>query len=376
MKKPLLALLTLASLSAHAVITDEKLAQEMIAEGALSMEEMQELEAEQAAQSFSFHALNSLVNNPQGMTADQIAEEAAPLIEDLQIEADMNKNTASLPVGRVANMNAPTQEQLNQLIMDKNKGEMCGRKMNLFALTDAQILGALQAEQLRLMKAGSANIVPVFIDVNKSPREYTRYNARTKKHEVIATNPTGQTMKIYTLENGALKKTLEVAVSTGKEETVKASSRSYCATTPAGFFRPYKIYRSYESATWAGSQMPNAVFLYRGIALHATPNDASHQGSLGKRMSGGCVRLQGPDYARAIGRPNDSEVDISLKVRLETMKTGKGIQTGNFGTVNEGNNRVRITNNSIKTHAVERDQGLTSATANTDGWGTLVYIHY
>lgn len=342
MKKPLIGLLAILSFSAFANSTDSLNAQEMLAEGAMSMEEMRELDAYQAAQSFSFNSLNNVVNTS----------------------------------GRIADMDAPTQDQLNNLVLDKNKGEMCGRKVNLFELSEDQILAALQAEQVRMMNAGISNPEPRFISVNKSPREYYRYNATTKKYDVVKRNAGGQTMKIYTLLAGNLEKVLEVSVSTGKEETVKASSKTYCATTPAGFFRPYKMYRSYVSGTWEGSQMPNAVFIFNGIALHATPNDAGHQGSLGKRASGGCVRLQGPEYARAVGRPNDSEVDISLKVRLETMLSGRGIEQGDFGTVNEGGGRVRITNNTVKTHSVERIQGIVGAKANVDSWGTIVYIHY
>jgi lipoprotein-anchoring transpeptidase ErfK/SrfK len=341
MKKPLIGLLALMSFSAFAG-TNSIDAQEMLAEGAMSMEEMRLIDADQAAKSFSINSVNSMVSS----------------------------------AGRIAEMDAPTADQLKNLVIDNNKGEMCGRKVNLFTLTEDQILAALQAEQLRMMNAGINNPEPRFISVNKSPREYYAYNAATNKYDVLKRNTEGQTMTIYTLLAGNLEKVLEVNVSTGKEETVKATNKSYCATTPAGFFRPYKMYRSYVSGTWEGSQMPNAVFIFNGIALHATPNDAAHQGSLGKRASGGCIRLQGPDFARAQGRPNDSEVDISLKVRLETMLSGRGIEQGEFSTVNEGAGRVRITNNTVKTHSAERIQGLVGAKADVDSWGTIVYIHY
>jgi hypothetical protein len=342
MKKQLICILALMSFSVMADSSDSVNAQEMLAEGAMSMDEMRELDAEQAAQSFNGLNFKTLVSSS----------------------------------GRVAEMSAPTKDQLENLLVDKNKGEMCGRKMNLFELSEDQILAALQAEQLRMLNAGINNPEPRFIAINKSPRQYFRYNSATKKYDVVKTNPSGQRMKIYTLLAGNLEKVLDASVSTGKEEVVKASNKSYCATTPAGFFRPYKMYRSYVSGTWAGSQMPNAVFIFNGIALHATPNDASHQGSLGKRASGGCVRLQGPDFARAQGRPNDSEVDISLKVRLETMLTGRGIEQGEFGTVSEGGGRVLITNNTVKTHSIERVQGLVGKRADTNSWGTIVYIHY
>jgi hypothetical protein len=58
------------------------------------------------------------------------------------------------------------------------------------------------------------------------------------------------------------------------------------------------------------------------------------------------------------------------------MLSGRGIEQGEFSTVNEGAGRVRITNNTVKTHSAERIQGLVGAKADVDSWGTIVYIHY
>ncbi len=325
----------------HAAISPEEL--EMIAEGALDQQQLAELDAHQAAMDLTEFG-----------SVGAAAPAATPYIE----------------------LDLPTSEQTRMVRRDT----ACGRRMDLFAPTDEQVESALHAEHLRMLAAGIQNPEPRFIDVNKSVR--------------TENNPYGQTMQIYVFRNGRVE-TLwpeRINVSTAKEEVLASTQR--CATTPAGFFRPYKLYRSYVSGTFAGSQMPNAVFIFGGIALHATPNDAAHQGSLGQRASGGCVRLQGPEYARAIGRPNDSEVDISLRVRLEVMRTGRGIEAGNFGTVNEGGGRVRITNNEIPVQKVERMGNLmarVSAPATAPGaepvepvitpimeqaWGTVVYIHF
>jgi hypothetical protein len=81
-------------------------------------------------------------------------------------------------------------------------------------------------------------------------------------------------------------------VSTGRERREK-----YFTSTPVGLFEldPNRFYRKYRSRTWGGARMPWAMFLNAsidgrptGIALHSA---AGHQGLLGMRASGGCVRM-------------------------------------------------------------------------------------
>lgn len=98
--------------------------------------------------------------------------------------------------------------------------------------------------------------------------------------------PGAQTVRV--IENG--RQTYEWKTSTGRERMEKAKSgREYFSTTPAGWFYPYYIVRNHYSNTWQVN-MEFSVFFNGGIALHATTPDLYYL--LGKRASGGCVRLR------------------------------------------------------------------------------------
>lgn len=91
-----------------------------------------------------------------------------------------------------------------------------------------------------------------------------------------------------------------VTVSTAKEREVQAppsrrypDGHVYFAHTPEGTFRIFKRARNYVSQTWPGASMPYAQFFIGGIALHATTSD--HYSALGRRDSGGCVRMHPRD---------------------------------------------------------------------------------
>ena len=100
---------------------------------------------------------------------------------------------------------------------------------------------------------------------------------------------TAQSMRVYV--NSVL--TYTFPVSTGREKLEKSKSgRVYVTTTPLGYFRPYSLEKLHHSQTW-DADMPDAVFFRGGIAVHATP----HIPDLGKRASGGCVRLA-PENAK------------------------------------------------------------------------------
>jgi hypothetical protein len=148
-------------------------------------------------------------------------------------------------------------------------------------------------------------------------------------------------------------------ISTGLETYVTATSgRTYLRTTPTGFFRPANIYTMYFSNTWK-SDMPNAVFLIGGIAIHATPRDDAHQGMLGKRASGGCVR---------------TKLEDSLFIRETVMNTGKGSAPGQFSTVTESYRRWKVTNgNRVTVPAIDRNTGEQGAAIQS--WDTVVVVH-
>jgi hypothetical protein len=79
-------------------------------------------------------------------------------------------------------------------------------------------------------------------------------------------------------------------VSTGRERNeVAKSGRHYFSSTPTGFYYPFDLVRKHWSKTWE-AWMEWSIFFNGGIAIHATtPN---HYPALGKRDSGGCVRLR------------------------------------------------------------------------------------
>ncbi|MEM8663654.1 MAG: L,D-transpeptidase [Pseudomonadota bacterium] len=77
--------------------------------------------------------------------------------------------------------------------------------------------------------------------------------------------------------------------------------------TPAGTFRPQRMYRDYYSRQYDGSPMPNAIFFERGYAIHGS----WETGSLGRPASHGCVRLH----------PNEAEKLFELVVTVGPENT-------------------------------------------------------
>ncbi|MEK6554767.1 MAG: L,D-transpeptidase, partial [Bdellovibrionota bacterium] len=95
-----------------------------------------------------------------------------------------------------------------------------------------------------------------------------------------------QTLKAYL--DGTL--VYKFKVSTGAETRVQTTSGKWSnRRTSAGVFRIYLRSRHHVSKTWTGASMPFAQFFNGGIAMHATTPDHYHE--LGRRASGGCVRL-------------------------------------------------------------------------------------
>jgi hypothetical protein len=128
---------------------------------------------------------------------------------------------------------------------------------------------------------------PVSLEMhNKSARldltQYFPVVVVVNKHENAIT---GQKMQVY--HRGALK--WEFDVSTGREKWEDAKSgRRYFSVTSVGWFAPIQMFEKYHSKTWL-ADMNNSIFFNGGLALHATTPD--HFKALGKRDSGGCVRL-------------------------------------------------------------------------------------
>jgi Uncharacterized protein conserved in bacteria len=109
---------------------------------------------------------------------------------------------------------------------------------------------------------------PIVLVVNKSPRGMF-----------------AQTAQLW--ENG--QRTAQFAISTGREQWEKPpSGEKYFSETPSGWYSPTWLDPHYFSRTWQ-TYMDFAVFFNGGTALHAT--DPAHYGDLGRRGSGGCVRM-------------------------------------------------------------------------------------
>ncbi|MGE3756472.1 MAG: L,D-transpeptidase [Pseudobdellovibrionaceae bacterium] len=103
---------------------------------------------------------------------------------------------------------------------------------------------------------------------------------------------TKQSLVLY--KNGV--ETLKTKVSTGREKIEKkrtlfrwhAPKKTYFSTTNTGFFGVLWMNTLHKSKLW-GTEMPYAVFFDGGIAVHQAPEGT--EGALGKRASGGCVRV-------------------------------------------------------------------------------------
>lgn len=128
-------------------------------------------------------------------------------------------------------------------------------------------------------------------EVLKNPKMVIVVN---KAKEQTAVN--AQTLEVFV--DGEL--LFRTAVSSGKEKMVKAgpsknypNGREYFAGTPVGAFVIHRRNIDHVSGTWDGVSMPFAQFFRNGIAFHAAL--PSRIAMLGKRDSGGCVRLHPRD---------------------------------------------------------------------------------
>lgn len=102
---------------------------------------------------------------------------------------------------------------------------------------------------------------------------------------VVAISKGSQSASVY--HNG--RRVSSFAVSTGRERWERArSGKVYFSSTPTGWFSPKRYIRDHWSSTW-DARMEYSIFFNGGIALHATTPD--HYKELGRRASGGCVRL-------------------------------------------------------------------------------------
>jgi lipoprotein-anchoring transpeptidase ErfK/SrfK len=147
--------------------------------------------------------------------------------------------------------------------------------------------------------------------------------------------PMGQRMFIYERNpNGQIVPYAEWRVSTGREQWEERNGRRSYTTTPEGVFRlnPDRFHVEYYSRTYDNAPMPYAMFLDMrtkgyptGLAIHAAAS-ASKIARLGRRDSGGCVRLS-PKNAKElfykIRNTTAGMVPVFAEVRGSTDRWGK-----------------------------------------------------
>lgn len=124
-----------------------------------------------------------------------------------------------------------------------------------------------------------------------------------------------QTLKMY--ENGQLIKTRKI--STGREQFERKgmnhSKSDAWTTTPSGYYTPEWLSKDHKSSAYGtklsfltgGTRMPFAIFFNGGVAFHEVLPKST--GALGRRASGGCVRL-----------PTDTASDLFYRIQ-ETSGT-------------------------------------------------------
>jgi lipoprotein-anchoring transpeptidase ErfK/SrfK len=106
--------------------------------------------------------------------------------------------------------------------------------------------------------------------------------------------------------------------STGREKKeIAKNGDEYTTSTPIGFFRPQLLVRNHFSKKWQ-ADMEWAVFFNGGIATHAAARYAIKD--LGKRASGGCVRLH----------PDNAEILYDL---IEKFGRDRAVQYNRWGKV-------------------------------------------
>lgn len=139
----------------------------------------------------------------------------------------------------------------------------------------------------------SASFTPSTFESKPWTKEF-RYVVVVNK---ATTGKDAQTIQVY--EYGQLIR--KEKVSTGRDGFEKAGTnhakKDSWTVTPTGYYTPDFLSKDHKSSAYGGkfswlvggTKMPFAIFFNGGIALHEAPKGT--EGMLGKKASGGCVRL-------------------------------------------------------------------------------------
>ncbi len=143
---------------------------------------------------------------------------------------------------------------------------------------------------------------PVDVDVDFSSDYFQSKPWINEFHYVIVVNKANQgidSQSINVYEYG--QKIITSKVSTGRDQFEKKgehnSKRDSWTVTPTGYYTPSFLSKDHRSSAYGGifskitggTKMPFAVFFNGDIALHQAPKGT--EGDLGKKASGGCIRL-------------------------------------------------------------------------------------
>jgi lipoprotein-anchoring transpeptidase ErfK/SrfK len=146
----------------------------------------------------------------------------------------------------------------------------------------------------------SSRPVDVNVSFNQSTFESQPWTKEFRYVIVVNKATTGkeaQTVKIF--EYGQLIRTEKV--STGRDGFERKgqnhSKNDSWTVTPTGYYTPNFLSRNHRSSAYGGkfswltggTKMPFAIFFNGGIALHEAPTGT--ESMLGKKASGGCIRL-------------------------------------------------------------------------------------
>lgn len=152
------------------------------------------------------------------------------------------------------------------------------------------------------MVDGAASVRPAEVNVDFTEATFQSQPWVNEFRYVIVINKAtsgkeAQSIKVY--EFGKLIRTEKV--STGRDKFERAgenhSKRDSWTITPTGYYTPTFLSKNHRSSAYGGifsgifggTKMPFAIFFNGDIALHEAPKGT--EGMLGKKASGGCVRL-------------------------------------------------------------------------------------
>lgn len=160
--------------------------------------------------------------------------------------------------------------------------------------------------------------------------------------------PLGQRMYVFERDRaGGMNPYAEWRVSTGREKVEFHKDRKLFTTTPEGIFKfdPDRMYPMWYSRLYDNAPMPHTMFYdmtingrKTGLAIHAAAG-ASKIARLGRRDSGGCVRLS-PKNARELFYKVKNTTAGMVPV-FETDQKGSTDRWGNV--VRDGSGNLQLT---------------------------------